>query len=187
MSELRLIETGGKAAVVGSAPGRAKVRRPRRTKAERDAARDAKQALEADARIDADLSRTVDAIAFLSRNEPLIARISPMEAEAVSANLKKANHDGEPDMFADYTGVHQFIGIEIERDGQRLIEWKPIGKVTLRELATWLDSDRKTSTTRRQRNAGMAKMLRDLSKVAKGAKDATVEAAMALRRAQGGK
>jgi len=90
-------------------------------------------------------------------------------------------------MFADYTGVHQFIGIEIERDGQRLIEWKPIGKVTLRELATWLDSDRKTSTTRRQRNAGMAKMLRDLSKVAKGAKDATVEAAMALRRAQGGK
>jgi len=116
MSELRLIETGGKAAVVGSAPGRAKVRRPRRTKAERDAARDAKQALEADARIDADLSRTVDAIAFLSRNEidaaPLIARISPMEAEAVSANLKKAVD--WLNRFAD--GWHVFIG-NVEAEG----------------------------------------------------------------------
>ncbi|MFZ3312041.1 MAG: hypothetical protein WA280_22045, partial [Xanthobacteraceae bacterium] len=43
-----------------------------------------------------------------------------------------------PDMFADYPGVHQFIGIEVERAGERLTEWKPIGKVTLGEFAAWL-------------------------------------------------
>lgn len=116
MSELRLIGTGGEVAVVNSPIGKTKVRRPRRTKAERDAARNAKHVLEADARIDANLSRAVDAIAFLSRNEidapPLIARISPMEAEVVSANLKKAVD--WLNRFAD--GWHVFIG-NVEAEG----------------------------------------------------------------------
>lgn len=88
MPGLRLV---GEAAA-GDRAGNAK--RPRRSNAQRQASQDAKLALRADAKVDADLSRTVDSIAFLSRNEvdpaALIARISPMEAEAVSANLEKA-------------------------------------------------------------------------------------------------
>lgn len=95
--------------------------------------------------------------------------------------------DGEPDMFADYPGVHQFIGIEVERDGERMTEWKPIGKVTLRELDAWLAADHKTTTTRRQREPGMAKLLRDLSEAAKGRGNITVDAAMKIRRRRGGK
>jgi hypothetical protein len=72
--------------------------------------------MDAAARIDADLSRAIDAIAFLARNEidpaPLIARISPMEAEAVSANLQKAVD--WLNRFAD--GWHVFIG-NIEAQG----------------------------------------------------------------------
>jgi hypothetical protein len=87
----------------------------------------------------------------------------------------------EPDLFSDYSGVHQFIGIEIERDGHRVVEWKPIGATTLKELSSWLESDRKSSTTRRQRETGMVKMLRDLSKVAQGHTELTVAEALALR------
>jgi hypothetical protein len=94
--------------------------------------------------------------------------------------------DGTPDMFADYPGVHQFMMIEIERKGASSPEWKPIEKITLGELGDWLAEDRRTETTRRQREPGMAKLLRDLSVVAKGRKDLTVAQAMKLRRAQGG-
>jgi hypothetical protein len=103
------------------------------------------------------------------------------------ATRRPKQSDGQPDMFAGYPGVKQFMAIEIERDGQRTVEWKPIEKTTLRELAGWLASERKTSRTRRQRHRGMATMLRDLSKAAKGNQNITVEEAMALKRAHGGR
>jgi hypothetical protein len=100
------------------------------------------------------------------------------------ANRRPKDQGNEPDLFSDYSGIHQFIGIEAERDGHRSVEWKPIGTATLKELSVWIDSDRKSSTTRRQRESGMVKMLRDLSKAAKGDKDITVAEAMALRSEQ---
>lgn len=111
MPELRLV---GDAA--GASRKKAKARGPRRSKAERNAIKNARLTLKADAQVDADLSRAVDAIAFLSRNEidpaPLIARISPMEAEVVGANLRKAVD--WLNRFAD--GWHVFIG-SIEAQG----------------------------------------------------------------------
>ena len=95
--------------------------------------------------------------------------------------------DGAPDMFADYPGVHQFMMVEIEREGASGPEWKPIEQITLGELGGWLAEDRRTETTRRQREPGMAKLLRDLSEAAKGKKEITVGEAMKLRRARGGK
>ena len=90
MPDLRLIEAGGAAASISKQTKG----KPRRTKGQRETIRNAKRVMQAEAQIDADLSRAIDAIAFLSRNEldpaPLIARISPMEAEVVAANLKKA-------------------------------------------------------------------------------------------------
>ena len=60
----------------------------------RGAKKSARQVRDAETRLDSDLSRALDAIEFLAKNEigpaPLIARISPMEAELVSANLEKA-------------------------------------------------------------------------------------------------
>jgi hypothetical protein len=111
MPDLRVVESRGEA------PGKkAKPRGPRRSKAERAAIKSAKLALMADAQVDADLSRAVDAIIFLSQNEvdaaPLIARISPMEAREVSANLRKAVD--WLNRFAD--GWHVFIG-NIETQG----------------------------------------------------------------------
>src|SRR5262249_7118029 len=44
------------------------------------------------------------------------------------ATRRPKRHDGQPVMFADYPGIQQFIGIEIERDGQRIFEWKPLEK-----------------------------------------------------------
>jgi hypothetical protein len=93
----------------------------------------------------------------------------------------------EPDMFADYSGIRQSIAVQVERDGKRGPEWKPIDKVTLGELGTWMGDDHRTDTTRRQREPGMAKLLRDLSAAARGRKDITVSDAMKLRRAKGGK
>src|ERR1700733_8362100 len=114
MPELRLVGSDDGAAV--KSPAKAKAKGPRRSKAQRDAIRHAKGAIRADAQVDADLSRAVDAIAFLSRNEidpaPLIARISPMEAEAVSANLRKAVD--WLNRFAD--GWHVFTG-SVEAEG----------------------------------------------------------------------
>ena len=102
--------------------------------------------------------------------------------------IKQPKHlDGAPDMFADYPGVHQFMRVQVQRDGTDGPEWQLIGKVTLGELGEWLGQDRRTKTTRRGREPGMAKLLRDLSDVAKGRKDITVEDAMKLRRARGGK
>lgn len=130
------------------------------------------------------------AIEAVRKNNPEAIAAASRELEdgmmhrLVSQLATRRPKDSDGDLFSDYPGVHQFIGIEIERDGRRVTEWKPIGLVTLRELAAWLDGDRKTSSTRRVRNAGMTKMLRDLSKAAKGAKDITVEAAMALREAR---
>ncbi len=67
---------------------------PKLGKMARDAARDARRALEAEMRIDAELSRALDAVSFLAKNEidpsPLIARISPVEAEALTAQIEKA-------------------------------------------------------------------------------------------------
>src|SRR5262245_41525391 len=97
--------------LIGTAP-----RRRRRTKAQREAISRAKRIREADARIDGDLSRALDAILFLSRNEvdaaPLIARISAMEAETVTANLIKAVE--WLNRFAD--SWHVFIG-DFEAEG----------------------------------------------------------------------
>jgi hypothetical protein len=104
-----------------------------------------------------------------------------------TAGRRPKDRASEPDMFADYPGVHQFIGVEVERERGRAPEWKPIDKVTLRELSGWLADDHRTETTRRQREPGMTKLLRDLSEAAKGAKDITVGDAMKLRRARGGK
>ena len=89
MPDLRLVESP-----IGDVGKRPKARSPRRPKTIREAAKNARKTMQADARVDAELSRAIDAIGFLSRNEidpaPLIARISPMEAEAVTANLQKA-------------------------------------------------------------------------------------------------
>jgi hypothetical protein len=93
----------------------------------------------------------------------------------------------EPDMFADYPGVHQAIAVQVDRNGKRGPEWKPIDKVTLGELGAWIAEDHRTETTCRQREPGMSKLLRDLSEAAKGRKDITVGEAMKLRRARGGK
>jgi hypothetical protein len=95
--------------------------------------------------------------------------------------------EGEPDMFADYPGVHQFMMVEVARDGASGSEWKPIEMITIGQLGAWLAEDRRTETTRRQREPGMAKLFRDASEVAKGRKDITIADAMKLRRARGGK
>ena len=67
---------------------------PTPNKAERIAARDARRAQDTEIRIDAELSRALDAISFLAKNEmdpsPLIARISPVEGEALTAQVEKA-------------------------------------------------------------------------------------------------
>lgn len=101
MTELHLIEAGRQFS---------SKKAPRRSRAERDTIKNARLAMRADARVDADLSRAIDAIAFLAQNEvdaaPLLARISPMETDAISANLKKAVE--WLNRFAD--GWYVFIG-----------------------------------------------------------------------------
>jgi hypothetical protein len=103
------------------------------------------------------------------------------------AARKPKEVDSEPNMFADYPGVHQFIGVQVERDGETVWEWRPIDHVTLSQFGAWMADDHRTETTRRQREPGMAKLFRDLSSVAKGRKDLTVTEAMKLLRGQGGK
>lgn len=93
----------------------------------------------------------------------------------------------QPDLFEGYSGLHQFISIPVERDGVTALEWVPLPRANLGQLAGWLADDHRTETTRRQREPGMARLLRDLSQAAGGRKDITVEAAMKLRRARGGK
>jgi len=93
----------------------------------------------------------------------------------------------QPDLFEGYSGLHQFIAIAVERDDQTEMEWKPLPKASLGQLAGWLSDDHRTETTRRQREPGMAKLLRDLSEAAKGRKDITVEDAMKIRRKREGK
>ena len=94
--------------------------------------------------------------------------------------------EGQLDMFAGYSGLVQLIAINTVRDGRHITEFKQLPKAKLRDLATWLAADRKTTATRRQRNPGMAKLLRDLSKVSKGSDSMTVEQAMKLLRGKGG-
>jgi len=91
----------------------------------------------------------------------------------------------QAELFSDYRGLglHQFITVQVERGGQTQTEWKLLSKATLREVGAWLRRDRKKPNTKRIREPGMAKMLRDLSKVARGNQDVTVEAALALRAA----
>ena len=133
----------------------------------------------------------IDAI---RKHHPAAIRAASQELEnAMMARLlsqlagrRPKDHAREPDMFADYPGVHQFIGVVVERDGEHHPEWRPIDKVTLDELGAWIADDHRTGTTRRQREPGMAKLLRDLSGAAKGRKDITVGEAMKLRRARGG-
>ena len=102
-------------------------------KAERAAKRAAKHAQKAEARVDAELSRAIDAIAFLAQNEidpaPLIARISPMEAEAVSANLKKAVE--WLSRFADGWQSHVYIG-NVETKGRTSGHRNQAGRAGLR-------------------------------------------------------
>ena len=100
------------------------------------------------------------------------------------AGRRPKDKGNQADMFADYPGVRQLIGIEIERDGRRAVEYKRIDVMTLEELDAWLSANRKSSATRRQRERGMVKMLRDLSKAAKGVTTMTVAEAMALLNAQ---
>jgi hypothetical protein len=89
----------------------------------------------------------------------------------------------QAELFADYRGVHQFI--TIERPGQKFPDWKLLSKATLREVGAWLRKDRKKPSTKRVREPAMARMLRDLSRAAKGKLDITVEEAMAIKAAQG--
>jgi hypothetical protein len=103
------------------------------------------------------------------------------------ATRRPKDHDGQPDMFSDYSGIHQFIGVQIKRDGHFTTEWKSIEDATIRELGAWLSTDRRSSSTRRQRERGMAKLFRDASKAANGSMDMTVKAAMALKKAHGGR
>lgn len=86
--------------------------------------------------------------------------------------------------FAGYSGLRQWIPV-VGEDGQETTEFSLLLKTKLRSIGTWLSAERRSSSTRRQRNPGMAKLLRDLSKAAKGNLDLTVEEAMKLRRGEG--
>lgn len=99
----------------------------------------------------------------------------------IAALTPKDNRQAE--LFAEYRGLHQFITVEVGRNGQTNIEWKLLAKATLREVGAWLRRDRKKPNTKRVREPGMAKMLRDLSKVARGNQDITVEAALVIKAA----
>jgi hypothetical protein len=92
----------------------------------------------------------------------------------------------QAELFAEYRGLHQFITVEGGGDGQASLEWKLLSKATLREVGAWLRRDRKKPNTKRVREPGMAKMLRDLSKAVGGNQDITVEAALAIKRASAG-
>jgi hypothetical protein len=137
-------------------------------------------------------SAVIDAV---RKHHPAAIKAASVELENAAmgrllsqgAGRKPMDLDGAPDLFAGYPGLHQSITIPVERDNKRGPEWKPILTVTLGELAEWLNDDHKTDRTRRQRERGMAKLLRDLSDVAKGRKDLTVAEVMKLRRARGGK
>jgi hypothetical protein len=99
----------------------------------------------------------------------------------IAAHTPKDTRQAE--LFAEYRGLHQFITVEIKSGGKTHIEWKLLSKATLREVGAWLRRDRKKPNTKRVREPGMAKMLRDLSKAARGNQDITVEAALALKAA----
>lgn len=108
---------------------------PSRTKAERAASRDARLAQDADLRLDIELSRALDAIAFLAKNEidpaPLIARLSTAESLSLNENIERAvlwlqrfangwtSHVniGNEEAKESSTG----IGNQVERRGLRLI------------------------------------------------------------------
>lgn len=100
-------------------------------------------------------------------------------------STRRPKDNGQADLFEGYA-VQQFIGIEVERDGRRTVDLILLSKATLNQLAAWLSASRKTRQTRRQRNPGMNKLLRDLSKVAKGQHEMTVETAIKLLRGRGG-
>ena len=99
----------------------------------------------------------------------------------IAARTPKDSRQAE--LFSEYRGLHQFITVDGGRDGPTSLEWKLLSKATLREVGAWLRRDRKNPSTKRVREPGMAKMLRDLSKVAGGNQDITVEAALAIRAA----
>jgi hypothetical protein len=96
----------------------------------------------------------------------------------------KPKDERQTELFANYSGIHQFITIEVPGYNRTEPQWKLLSKATLREVGAWLRRDRKRPITRRVRERGMATMLRDLSKAAKGRQDITVEAALALKFAQ---
>jgi hypothetical protein len=122
---------------------------------------------------------------------------NPEEIEAASRELQDAalrkligqlatrrpkSKDGQVDLFAGYSSLNQFIGVEVARGDRRLMEWKLLQKATLAEVSAWLAVDRKISASRRQRNPGMTKLLRDLSKAADGQMNTTVEKALKIHR-----
>jgi len=102
----------------------------------------------------------------------------------VAARRPKAP-EGQADLFAGYPGLVQLISIEVIRDGRRTIEVKQLQNATLNELAAWLAQDHRSTMTRRQRKPGMTKLLRDLSKAAKGQMGMSVGKAMNLLRKGG--
>ena len=119
-------------------------------------------------------------------NDSMRRRLSRLGARRPNKETAEEGEPGEPDMFAGYPGVRPFMRVQIKRDDKTGPEWKPLENITLGEFGAWLAEDRRTETTRRQREPGMAKLFRDLSEVAKGRKDITVRDAMKLRRARGG-
>ena len=95
---------------------------------------------------------------------------------------KTPKDDRQAQLLADYPGVHQTI--TIDRVGEKAPDWKLLLKATLREVDAWLRNDRRSSAKKRVREPATAKMLRDLSAVAKGNLDMTVEAALKLKAAE---
>lgn len=102
------------------------------------------------------------------------------------ATRRPKNKDGQADFFAGYSGLQQIIGVDVVRGDHRSTEWKLLEKASLAELSAWLATDHRSIATRRQRKPGMTKLLRDLSKAAKGQHSMSVERAMKLLRSSGG-
>jgi hypothetical protein len=116
-----------------------------------------------------------------ARNPEAIKRVSTLLEDATMhrylsqiGERRPTVDDDQVEMsFAEYPGVRQWIPVGPS-------EFKLVTAATLRQVNSWLVDDQKRSSTRRQRNPGTAKLVRDLSKLA-GTMDITVADAMALR------
>jgi hypothetical protein len=116
-----------------------------------------------------------------TRNPEAIKKVSVVLEDATMhrylsqiGERKPRTDDDQAEMsFADYPGVRQWIPVG---EGEFIL----VTDATLRQINNWLIDDRKRSSTRRQRNPGTVKMVRNLSKLA-GTMDITVSKALALR------